>query len=164
MAFSSIDIRNVSLDSDIGKHLPEMQHPYLDEYTERLAGVLIPEQQVQEGVENCARAMAEYYLNEGINTITPLYVLIGARKSFGMLESALFRYGLRTIEDRIGISRYGASIAGGTPRIKVPEAVVIPGDDALIVEDVFDEGKTLDYTSRHLEMLQLNSLNVFTLL
>ncbi|MBI5392240.1 hypothetical protein HZA96_00075 [Candidatus Woesearchaeota archaeon] len=151
MIFHSIQKENIALDRDIKSHLPKAQHQNLDYYLEKLAGVLISADEIAAAIDNAAKMIAEDYLSRGIRSIVGVYVLDGAKTVFQQLEKSLYNYGLTIIEDNIRASRYGSSLSGGVVRITSDVKHVYPGDNVLLIEDIFDEGITMCGVAKHLE-------------
>lgn len=165
MAFRSLDLEGRVLDRDLKKHLPEAQHRYLAEYEEKIAGVLILNAEILKVIDDAARIIAEEYLAPPeVNTIVGVYVLDGARETFGTLKNKLFNYGLRIIEDNTRVSRYGKGLSGKVPRLFSDVKNVYPGDHVLVIEDIFDEGKTLEFIKDHINLVKPSSIKIFSLL
>lgn len=167
MAFRSLDLEGRVLDRDLKKHLPETQHRYLAEYEEKIAGVLIPNDEILKVIDDAARIIAEEYLAppDVIDTIASVYVLDGARETFGVLMNSLFKYGLRSIEGNTKSSRYGdETVSTEAPIIFSDVRNVRSGDPVLIVEDIFDEGVTLESINARIKLFKPNSIKILSLL
>jgi hypoxanthine phosphoribosyltransferase len=164
MTFKTIDKQGISIDADIKKYLPKAQHRFLPEYEKTLAGVLIPEQEIDQVVVDCAKQISQDYQQQEVDKIATIYVLKGARKFMGKLETGLYENGIQLIDDIIGVSRYGTKMIGGVPRISVPETEILPNDHVLVVEDVLDQGLTLEYITDHLQINNPASIKLATLL
>ncbi len=158
------DFRGRALEKDLRKHFPVSQHRFLKEYQENIAGILISAEELQQGIVDAARTIAQHYLDQGIDRIVALYVLKGAREFYGEMNKYLFEFGLRTIEDMIGVSRYQKGVEGGLPRISVPETETQPGDHILVIEDIIDKGITLKYITDHLRLNNPASVKTCSLL
>src|SRR3989338_11498178 len=117
MTFITQDFQGRSLEKNLREHLPVSQHRFLSEYQENIAGILISAEELQQGIADAARTIAQQYLDKGIDRIVAMYVLKGAREFYGEMNKYLFEFGLRTIEDTIGVSRYEKGLQGGIPRI-----------------------------------------------
>ncbi|HLC71418.1 MAG TPA: phosphoribosyltransferase family protein [Candidatus Nanoarchaeia archaeon] len=164
MAFITHDFQGRALEKNLREHFPVLQHRFLGEYQERIAGVLISAEELEQGIADAARIIAQQYLDKGIDRVVAMYVLKGAREFYGEMKKYLFEFGLRTIEDTIGVSRYEKGLQGGIPRISVPETEARPGDHILIIEDIVDEGFTLEYIANHLRVRKPASIKVCSLL
>lgn len=164
MVFISKDFQGRSLEKNLREHFPVSQHRFLPEYQEKVAGVLISAGELQIGIADAARTIAQHYLDQGIDRIVAMYVLKGAREFYGEMRRYLFEYGLRIIEDIIGVSRYEKGLQGGLPRISVPETEAQVGDHILVIEDIIDEGLTLQYIVEHLNLIDPASIKTCSLL
>ena len=164
MAFITQDFRGRVLERNAREHLPVSQHRFLEEYQENIAGILISAEELQQGIADAARTISQQYLDQRIDRVLALYVLKGAREFYGEMREYLFEFGLRTIEDTIGVSRYEKGLEGGLPRISVPETEAQPGDHILIIEDIIDKGFTLEYITEHLRLIQPASVKTCSLL
>lgn len=164
MAFIIKNFQGRSLEKNLREHFPVSQHRFLQEYQEKIAGVLISAEELQRGLADAARTIAQQYLDQGIDRIVAMYVLKGAREFYGEMRKYLFEYGLRTIEDTIGVSRYEKGLQGGLPRISVPETEAQTGDHIIIFEDIIDEGFTLEYIVNHLKVINPASIKTCSLL
>ena len=164
MAFNSIDITTRKIDTDIEAHLPEDQKKFLAQYQERLAGILIPENELKIALDEAANVIIADYKEEGISMITGVYVLTGARVIYSELSRRLFNRGMIIVEDNTEISRYGSSLSGGVPRINLDVRNVKPKDHVLVTEDVIDEGITLESLAKRLDLIKPESVKLFSLL
>lgn len=164
MAFITKDFQGRSLEKNLREHFPVSQHRFLPEYQEKIAGVLISAEELQIEIADAARTIAQQYLDQSIDTVVAMYVLKGARECYSEMRKYLFEYGLRTIEDTIGVSRYEKGLQGGLPRISVPETEAQAKDHILIIEDIIDEGFTLEYIVNHLNLINPASIKTCSLL
>ena len=166
MTFRSLDLEGKVLDRDLKKHLPEAQHRYLAEYEEKIAGVLIPNDELLRVIDDAAKIIVEEYLTPPeVNTVVGVYVLVGARESFGVLKNSLFKYGLRIIEGNIKASRYDEKVVSTeAPIISYDVRSVCSGDNVLIAEDIFDEGITLQNINARIKLFNPASIKIFSLL
>lgn len=164
MVFITKDFQGRSLEKGLRKHFPISQHRFLPEYQEKIAGVLISAEELQVGIADAARTIAQQYLDQGIDRVIAMYVLKGAREFYGEMKKYLFESGLRIIEDTIGVSRYQQALEGGIPRISVPETEARRGDHILVIEDIIDEGLTLQYLVDHLNLINPASTKTCSLL
>lgn len=164
MVFTTLDFQARLLERNMREHLPVSQHRFIQEYQEKIAGILISAEELERGIADAARVIAQQYLDQGIDRVVAMYVLKGAREFYGGMKKYLFEFGLRTIEDTIAVNRYEKGLQGGLPRISVPETEARPGDHILIVEDIVDEGFTLEYIIHHLRLINPASIKVCSLL
>lgn len=164
MAFITKDFQGRPLEKNLREHLPVSQHRFLAEYQERIAGIVISEEELKEWMTDAARTIAQQYLNQGIDRVLAMYVLKGAREFYSEMKNCLFEFGLRTIEDTIAVSRYEKGLQGGLPRISVPETEAQQGVHILIFEDIVDEGLTLEYIINHLKVRDPASIKTCSLL
>ena len=134
------------------------------EYQEKISGVLISAEELQIGIVDAARTIAQQYLDQGIDRVVAMYVLKGAREFYSDMDQYLFEFGLRTIEDTTAVSRYQKGLQGGLPRISVPETEAQRGDHILVIEDIVDEGLTLQYIVEHLNLINPASIKTCSLL
>src|SRR3989338_8722630 len=164
MAFITHDFQGRALEKNLREDFPVAQHRFIQEYQERIAGILISAEELERGIADAARVIAQQYLDQGIDRVVAMYVLKGAREFYGEMKKYLFEFGLRTIEDTIGVSRYNKGLEGGRPRISVPETEAQQGDHILIIEDIIDEGFTLEYIVNHLRLSNPASIKICSLL
>lgn len=125
-----------------------------------VAKVLIDEQQIQERIAEVAHQVLEDY--RGIDDLLLVCVLKGAYMFLADFSRALDRpHEL----DFMGISSYGAGTeSSGAVRIVLDLKQDIAGRHLLIVEDIIDSGRTLDYMRRNLLARSPASLRILTLL
>ncbi|HIE38059.1 MAG TPA: hypoxanthine phosphoribosyltransferase [Anaerolineales bacterium] len=125
-----------------------------------VAKVLIPEKALQARVAELAREINAIYTDED----RPLLVCV--LKGAFMFLADLTRYlEIRHEIDFMEISSYGkGTVSSGVVRILLDLAQSIEGRHVLIVEDIIDSGRTLDYITRNLHTRQPASLRVCTLL
>lgn len=125
-----------------------------------VAKVLIDEQRLQGRIKEMAeQIMADY---QGIDDLLLVCVLKGAFIFLADLSRALDRpHEL----DFMGISSYGSGTeSSGAVRIVLDLKQDISGRHVLIVEDIIDSGRTLDYMRRSLLARSPASLRIVSLL
>ncbi len=125
-----------------------------------VAKVLIPEEKLQARIAELAREIDATYSRDD----RPLLVCV--LKGAFMFLADLTRH-LETPHevDFMEISSYGrGTVSSGVVRILLDLAQSIEGRHVLIVEDIIDTGRTLDYITRNLRTRGPASLRVCTLL
>jgi hypoxanthine phosphoribosyltransferase len=89
-----------------------------------------------------------------------LGILLGGAVSLVQISSRLqgdFRM------DACRVSRYGHGIRGGELRWLAPPALSLAGRDVVVVDDIFEEGWTLDFVARHCRELGARSVRTAVL-
>ena len=122
--------------------------------------ILIDEQQLHERIHEMARQVQEDYRD--VDNLLLVCVLKGAYMFLADFSRALDRpHEL----DFMGISSYGAGTeSSGAVRIVLDLKMDIAGRHVLIVEDIIDSGRTLEYMRRNLLSRSPASLRIITLL
>jgi len=122
--------------------------------------VLIDEQQLHERIQEMARQVLEDYRD--FDNLLLVCVLKGAYMFLADFSRALDRpHEL----DFMGISSYGTGTeSSGAVRIVLDLKMDIAGRHVLIVEDIIDSGRTLEYMRRNLLARSPASLRIITLL
>ena len=121
--------------------------------------MLISREELAARVRELGRAIARDYAGR-----TPL--LVGVLKGASVFLADL----IRTIPgpvaiDFMGLSSYGAGTrASGVVRVTADLSVSIEGRDVVIVEDIIDTGRTVDYLRRNLATRDPRSLALCALL
>jgi hypoxanthine phosphoribosyltransferase len=127
---------------------------------EDIARILIPEQELQARVAELGHEINATYIND--DRLLLVCVLKGA---FMFLADLTRHLEIRHEVDFMEISSYGAgTVSSGVVRILLDLAQCIEGRHVLIVEDIVDSGRTLDYITRNLQTRGPVSLRVCTLL
>ncbi|MFO7537959.1 MAG: hypoxanthine phosphoribosyltransferase [Chloroflexota bacterium] len=122
--------------------------------------VLIDEKQLQQRVRELAEEITADYANE--EDLLLICVLKGGYVFLSDLSRALARPHKL---DFMAISSYGAGTASsGTVQIILDLKQPLTGRHVLIVEDIIDSGRTLDYMRRNLLTRGPASLRICTLL
>jgi hypoxanthine phosphoribosyltransferase len=121
--------------------------------------VLIPAEDLGSRVRELGRQIRDDYAGR-----TPM--LVAVLKGAVVFLADLMRAIEAPCEcDFIAVSSYGASTrSSGIVRLTKDLSVSIEGRDVLIVEDIVDTGRTLQYLLRNLETRQPRSLRVCALL
>ena len=125
-----------------------------------VAKVLISEETLQARVAELGRAINAAYTDAD----RPLLVCV-LKGAFMFLADLVRHLEMRHEVDFMEISSYGAAtVSSGVVRILLDLAQNIEGRHVLIVEDIIDSGRTLDYITRNLQTRGPASLRVCTLL
>lgn len=125
-----------------------------------IAKVLIPEQELQARVAELAQAINATYTDDD----RPLLVCV-LKGAFVFLADLTRRLEVRHEVDFMEVSSYGAGTkSSGVVRILLDLEQNIEGRHVLIVEDIIDSGRTLQYITRNLHTRRPASLRVCTLL
>ena len=121
---------------------------------------LIPESELQARVAELGREINATYTDD--DRLLLVCVLKGA---FVFLADLTRHLEPRHAVDFMEISSYGAAtVSSGVVRILLDLEQNIEGRHVLIVEDIIDSGRTLDYITRNLQTRRPASLRVCTLL
>lgn len=124
--------------------------------------VLLSEEAIQKRVSELAAQISSDYKAEGVDEIYLLGVLRGA---FIFLADLSRRLELRRRVDFIALSSYeDGTTTSGAVRLVLDVRAPLRGKHVLIVEDIVDSGKTLDYLRRTLEAREPASLKTCVLL
>lgn len=122
--------------------------------------ILISEDRLQQRIRDLARMINHTYTDEH----RPLLVCI-LKGAFVFLADLTRQLTMRHEVDFMETSSYGARTEStGVVRILLDLERNIEGRHVLIVEDIVDSGRTLDYVTRNLETRGPASLRVCTLL
>ena len=122
--------------------------------------ILISEQQVQARVTELAQEINATYTDEDC----PLLVCV-LKGAFIFLADLVRHLEMRHEVDFMEISSYGkGTVSTGVVRILLDLAQNIEGRNVLIVEDIIDSGRTLDYIIRNLQTRGPASIRICTLL
>ena len=125
-----------------------------------VAKVLIPEDVLQARVAELGQAINATYTDAD----RPLLVCV-LKGAFMFLADLVRHLEMRHEVDFMEISSYGAATrSSGVVRILLDLGQNIEGRHVLIVEDIIDSGRTLDYITRNLRTRNPASLRVCTLL
>ncbi len=125
-----------------------------------IAKVLISEEKLQARVAELGRAINEMYDDAD----RPLLICV-LKGAFLFLADLTRHLEMRHEVDFMEVSSYGAGTASsGVVRILLDLEQSIEGRHVLIVEDIIDSGRTLDYITRNLRTRRPVSLRVCSLL
>ena len=125
-----------------------------------IAKILVPEPALQGRVKELAEQINASYSDAD----RPLLVCV-LKGAFVLLADLIRHLDVRHEVDFMEISSYGArTVSSGVVRILLDLAQSIEGRHVLIVEDIIDSGRTLDYITRNLRTRGPASLRVCTLL
>jgi hypoxanthine phosphoribosyltransferase len=125
-----------------------------------VAKVLISEQKIQARIAELAQEINATYTDAD----RPLLVCV-LKGAFMFLADLMRHLEMRHEVDFMEISSYGAGTeSSGVVRILLDLSQSIEGRHVLIVEDIIDSGRTLDYITRNLGTRRPASLRVCTLL
>ncbi len=137
-----------------------MTAPEARDLESHVADVLIDEDRLQKRVKELARAIIDDYVD--IEDLLLVCVLKGAFMFLADLSRELHR---PHQIDFMGISSYGhGTRTSGAVRIVLDLKEDIGGRHVLIVEDIIDSGRTLEYIRRNLMARSPVSLRICTLL
>jgi hypoxanthine phosphoribosyltransferase len=127
---------------------------------EDVAKILIDEAQLQARVEELAGAVSGAYGYD--DRVLLVCILKGA---FMFLSDLIRHLTVRHEVDFMVVSSYGAgTVSSGVVRILLDLEQNITGRHVLVVEDIIDSGRTLDYVTRNLHTRHPASLRVCSLL
>lgn len=127
---------------------------------DNIAKVLIPEQTLQARVAELAQVINATYTDND----RPLLVCV-LKGAFVFLADLTRRLEMRHEVDFMEVSSYGAGTeSSGVVRILLDLEQNIEGRHVLIVEDIVDSGRTLQYITRNLQTRKPASLRVCALL
>jgi hypoxanthine phosphoribosyltransferase len=122
--------------------------------------ILISEQRVQARVAELAQEINATYTDDDC----PLLVCV-LKGAFMFLADLVRHLEMRHEVDFMEISSYGkGTVSTGVVRILLDLAQSIEGRHVLIVEDIIDSGRTLDYIIRNLQTRGPASIRTCTLL
>lgn len=126
---------------------------------EDVAEIMLTEEQVQQRVRELAQQVSQDYQGKDL-------LLVCVLKGGVVFLTDLMRHlNIPHAVDFMAISSYGASTeSSGVVRILMDLNTSIEGKNVLIVEDIVDTGRTLDYILRNLSTRLPASLKVCALL
>ena len=124
--------------------------------------VLITEEEIKKRVSELARQISDDYQADGVEEIYILGVLRGA---FIFLSDLSRQLTIPRRVDFIALSSYeDKSTTSGAVRLVLDVRAPLRGKHVLVVEDIVDSGKTLDYLLKTLKAREPASLKTCTLL
>lgn len=150
-----IDVRDRDL------YAPE-QLPVAAPYRADIEGVVLPRGEIEDRVAALADEIATHYA-DGSAGIHALCVLKGAMRFFTDLLDRL-ETPHPISEGAIRASRYGMDTSGGEAEIEFLQPEAIAGKDVLVIEDIVDEGHTLQAILDEIQAMRPNSVEVAVLL
>jgi hypoxanthine phosphoribosyltransferase len=122
--------------------------------------ILISEEDLQSRIAELGQAINATYTDDD----RPLLVCV-LKGAFMFLADLVRHLGMRHEVDFMEISSYGSGTASsGVVRILLDLEQNIEGRHVVIVEDIVDSGRTLDYVIRNLQTRRPASLRICTLL
>jgi len=125
-----------------------------------IAKILVPEAELQRRGAELGQQINDTYSDDD----RPLLVCV-LKGAYVMLADLTRHLEIRHAVDFMEISSYGTgTVSSGVVRILLDLAQSIEGRHVLIVEDIIDSGRTLDYITRNLRTRGPASLRVCTLL
>jgi hypoxanthine phosphoribosyltransferase len=120
--------------------------------------VLIPQDRLQQRIQELGREISTGYANEDLLLIAIL------KGSFIFAADLLRAITIPTSIDFMGISSYGRDASPGVVRITKDLDESIAGRNVLLVEDIIDTGLTANYLTRVLKQHGPASLDICALL
>lgn len=109
----------------------------------RNSSLLASRQEVQAALARMATGINAHY---GDRPIVLLVVMTGAMMPAAWLAP---RLGMPLVLDFIHATRYDGATEGGEIHFRVPPRMDLQGQDVLVVEDIYDEGLTLQSITRY---------------
>ena len=130
------------------------------EFQSDVAKVLISEQELQTRIAELGQAINAMYTDDD----RPLLVCV-LKGAFMFLADLVRHLDMKHEIDFMEISSYGSgTVSSGVVRILLDLDQNIEGRHILIVEDIIDSGRTLDYVIRNLQTRRPASVRICTLL
>ncbi|MCI8442335.1 MAG: hypoxanthine phosphoribosyltransferase [Provencibacterium sp.] len=126
---------------------------------EDILKVLISEQQLQEKVSELGRQISEDYRDKNLLLVSVL------KGSIVFMADLMRAITIHARVDFMAVSSYGSGVkTSGVVKIIKDLDLPLEGYDILIVEDILDSGKTLDYLKDILSQRAPKSIRIATLL
>lgn len=120
--------------------------------------VLLSEEQIQAKVKELAAILSEEYAGKN-----PVFV--GVMKGVVMFFADMVKNITTHCQiDFMWLSSYSGTSSTGNMQVKRDISVDLKGRHVVILEDIFDTGRSLDFTYRHLLSKEPASLKICTLL
>lgn len=130
--------------------------------------ILFTREQLEQRVGELAERIVQHYQNDGVREVTVVQILHGAAIFCSDLLRALYDKSNGQLAARLDsmiVSSYGKKFeSSGKVKIVLDLAESIQGEDVLVVEDIIDSGRTIDYLRGILEPRRPKSLKMCTLL
>lgn len=139
------------------------QFPLKDEYRPSVESVLVSEGEIECRVARLAEEISRVYQERDGVQLNALCVLKGAMRFFGALVPQLDFEGTLS-EGVVRASRYsGGTAESERTELQWMQPELIEGTDVLVVEDIIDEGFTLETILRELQQYDPASIEVVVL-
>jgi len=137
------------------KEMKKMTDARLEDYVKR---ELFNSKQIEIMIEKEAIALAKYIINNNVSEFVTITVLEGAKyfalKLIEKIEILIYnlnkKFDFKTINDTVKISSYDGTNSGKIEFTKTLSAN-IANKTVLIIEDIIDSGKTMQYLLKYLE-------------
>lgn len=124
-----------------------------------IAKVMISAEEIAEKVKELGKSISEDYKDKNLFMVSVL------KGSFIFMADLIRAVDIHTSVDFMAVSSYGSGTkTSGVVKIIKDLDVPIEGYDILIVEDILDSGKTLEYIVELLGPRNPNSIRICTLL
>lgn len=133
-----------------------------DEYEPDIESILVPEGEIENRIERLADEVSREYERRGDGELYAVCVLKGAMRFFGALTPRLDLDGAFS-EGVVRASRYTGGEGGKQTEVRFLEEEMIDGKDILVVEDIIDEGYTLETILDRLDEFDPDSVEVAVL-
>lgn len=120
--------------------------------------ILLSESELQHGVERLAKEIDAHY---GSRPLTVIAIMTGSLVLFADLIRRL------SMPQRVGVIRassYRGGMTSGELKIDSEMMIDVAGREVLLVDDIFDTGKTLDHISEMMHRLGATSVRTAVLL
>ncbi len=125
---------------------------------ENICQILFTEEQIQDKIKELAAQISEEYADK-----KPVF--IGVLKGVVMFFADFVkRVTVPCQIDFMSISSYTGTESTGNICVKMDISTDIKGRHVVVLEDIFDTGRSLDYTYKHLMAMEPASLKIVTLL
>lgn len=115
--------------------------------------VLVSPERIRDRVDELARQISQDYVD--VDSLLLVGILRGA---FIFLADLARRLTVPHAVDFMALSSYGKNMSSGEVRVLMDLREPVKGRDILIIEDIIDSGRTLDYLYRLLQARQPASL------
>ena len=120
--------------------------------------ILLTEEQIRSRIEELGRELTEEYAGKDP-------VVVGVLKGVVVFYADMIRHiGTPCQMDFMWISSYAGTNSTGEMVVKKDVSAEVKGRDVLILEDIFDTGRSLDFTYRHMLSKGAASVKICTLL
>ena len=119
--------------------------------------VLLPHDQIESRIEELAGTIATDFAGSSFVVVG---VLRGSFVFLADLVRALHHRGLRMQMDFLTLESYGSgTTSSGTVRVSKDLWTGVAGRDVLLVDDILDSGRTLDFATRYLLLKGANAVH-----